>query len=226
MDIFAFIFARGGSQGVPGKNIRSLNGKPLIAHSIDSAKEVSRISKIFVSTDFKDIADVAKEYGAEVIPRPAELSQSDTPEWLAWRHALDWLKQHNVNCDVFVSLPATAPLRSKEDIESCLDSLDNETDMVITMTNANRNPWFNMLKKENGYVDVLLKPDHMISRRQDAPVCYDMTTVAYVTRPSYVLNANSHFEGKVKGVLVPAERAIDIDTELDFKIAETLFGLK
>lgn len=220
--VYAFVFARGGSKGVPGKNIRPLDGKPLLAHSINVARRVGAISKVFVSTDDEAIAEVAAAYGAEVIHRPEELAQDDSPEWLAWRHALDWLTARGDACDVFVSLPATAPLRSAGDVQACLDALDEQTDIVVTMTETTRSPWFNMVRRDGEHVSLLMDGEKAYARRQDVPKAYDMTTVAYVTRPAFIRRAGGVFEGRVKGVLVPNERALDIDTELDLLVAEAL----
>ena len=101
MKTFAFIFARGGSKGVIGKNIRNLGGKPLLAHSIITAQNIDEISRIFVSTDDQDIAEVGIKYGAEIINRPVELAQDDSPEWLSWLHAIKWLETRNEFFDCF-----------------------------------------------------------------------------------------------------------------------------
>jgi CMP-N-acetylneuraminic acid synthetase len=223
MKTFAFIFARGGSKGVPGKNIKELCGKPLIAYSIEIAKEIESIEKIFVSTEDDNIATVAKKYGADIIPRPSNLAQDDSPEWLAWQHAIKWLEKRNDNFDIFISLSTTSPLRNKKDITQCLESLDEKTDMVVGITEAARSPWFNMVRKnDSGFIDVLMKNDIRFTRRQETPVIFDMTTVAYVSRPEFIKSATRAFDGQVKGVEIPAERALDIDTELDFQIADYL----
>ena len=222
MKTFAFIFARGGSKGVPGKNIRILGGKPLIAWSIEIAREISEIDRIIVSTDDENIANVGKEFGAEIIMRPVVLAQDDTPEWLAWQHAVDFLENKGEYFNRFVSLPATSPLRSKEDVMACLNLLDNQTDIVVTMTETTRSPFFNMVKKTEGYITLLMDGKTNYSRRQDTPCNFDMTTVAYVTRPEFIKINNGIFEGRVRAINVPKERAIDIDDELDFFMAEAL----
>jgi len=223
MKTYAFIFARGGSKGVPGKNIKMIAGKPLIAYSIELATKMDEVNCVFVSTDDKTIASIAEKYGAIVINRPAKLAQDDSSEWLAWQHAVDWLEERGDKFDVFLSLPATAPLRNEKDIYSALNCLDEGSDVVLSMSEASRSPWFNMVNKTNdGFIELIIKDSKHIRRRQDVPQCYDLTTVAYVTRPEFVLSANGIFEGRVKGVEIPVERAIDIDTELDFKIAEYL----
>lgn len=230
MKAIAFIFARGGSKGLPGKNIRPFGGKPLIAWSIEHALAVKCIERVIVSTDSEEIAAVAREYGAEVpFIRPAELARDDSPEWLAWRHALNYiLDKDGALPEAMVSVPATAPLRLPLDIENCLDEFEkNDTDMVITVTDSHRSPYFNMVKTNaDGTVGLVIPPPSAIARRQDAPEVFDMATVAYVARPEFVMSHNSTFEGRVRAVSVPPERAIDLDTLLDFMIAECLLNIR
>lgn len=222
------IFARGGSKGVPRKNLRPLAGKPLIAHAIQTALTSEMIDRVIVSTDDAEIAAVAKQYGAEVpFVRPAELAGDQSPEWLAWQHALRTLAQEsNHPIDIFVSIPATAPLRAVSDIDACIQALQgSNADIVITVKLADRSPYFNMVILDaDSNAQLVIRPQGSIHRRQDAPVVYDVTTVAYATRPEFVLSANSIFDGKVRAVIVPAERALDIDTELDFQFAEFLLS--
>lgn len=224
----AFIFARGGSKGLPGKNIRPLAGKPLIVWSIEQAQTISRISRVIVSTDSEEIAAVAIAHGAEVpFMRPSELAQDHSSEWLAWRHALEYLQETERNLPhTMVSVPTTAPLRLPIDIENCLDEFSKgKADIVITMTDAHRNPYFNMVKANpDGSLGLVIPPEQGIGCRQNAPSVYDITTVAYVTRPEFVLTHEGVFSGRVHAVKVPVERAIDIDTAFDFEIAEFLMA--
>lgn len=230
MKAIAFIFARGGSKGLPGKNIRPLGGKPLIAWSIEQALAIKRIERVIVSTDSEEIAAVALAYGAEVpFIRPAELARDDSPEWLAWRHALTFLLETTGSLpDAMVSVPATAPLRLPIDIENCLDQYEKgDADVVITVTDSHRSPYFNMVKTNvDGTVGLVIPPQSTIARRQDAPAVFDMATVAYVVRPQFAMTHNATFEGRVRAVHVPSERAIDIDTLLDFQIAECLLNVR
>lgn len=230
MKYVGLIFARGGSKGLPGKNIRMLGGKPLIAWSIDHAAAVKRIEEIIVSTDSEEIAETARRHGAHVpFLRPANLAEDTSPERLAWRHALTFLRQRDgAYPEAMVSIPATAPLREPEDIEKCLDVYEQgQADIVITMTEAHRSPYFNMVKhQEDGSLGLVLPPPKNVSRRQDAPVVYDVTTVAYVANSVHVMEKDGLFDGRVRGVVVPPERALDIDTLLDFQIAEVLLGKK
>ena len=222
MKTFAFIFARGGSKGVPGKNIRDLGGMPLLAYSIIMAKNIDEISRVFVSTDDQDIAYIGSKYGAEIIKRPSNLAQDNSPEWFAWLHAIEWLEDQEIFFDRFISLPTTSPLRNKDDVIKCLNLLDKETDVVVTITNSSRSPYFNMVSKKDGYIKLLMESEQNFSRRQDVPLVYDMTTVAYVARPNFIKNNSKVFDGRVKAALIPKERAVDIDDEIDFKIAEML----
>lgn len=228
MNIVAFIFARGGSKGLPGKNIRLLAGKPLIGWAIEHARAVKRIRRVIVSTDSKEIAAVAMEYGAETpFLRPADLARDDSPEWLAWRHALQYLQDSEGTLpDAMVSVPTTAPARLPIDIENCLDEYaKGRADLVITITDAHRNPYFNMVKiNDDGTVGLVIPPVNGVFRRQDAPLVYDMATVAYVANPKFVFSHQSPFAGRVRSVHVPVDRAVDIDTLLDFEVAEILIS--
>ena len=152
------------------------------------------------------------------------MAQDDAPEWLAWQHAVEWIqKTNNDRFDVFLSLPTTSPLRSRKDISRALKRLDEPTDVVLAMTPAARSPWFNMVTtNQDGYIKLLMQNNSEIHRRQDAPVSFDLTTVVYVTRPKFIMSHNSIFEGQVRAVEIPRERALDIDNELDFEIAEFL----
>lgn len=221
---FAFIFARGGSKGLPGKNIKPLAGKPLLQYSIDTALTSDLIEQVFVSTDDQAIAQVAIEGGAILIERPVELATDQSPEWLSWRHAVEWATEHYGSFDGFVSLPATSPLRSQEDVEAAILKRQAETaDICIAVTPASRSPYFNMVKyNEAGFVELVNQPESEVSRRQDAPKVFDITTVVYATTPEFVLNNYGLFSGKVASIEVPKARAVDIDDIYDFRLAEAI----
>ena len=227
MKLFAFVFARGGSKGLPGKNVRKLGDKPLLAWSIDLAHSIKEVENVFVSTDDEVISTVARKYGATVIHRPSHLAADDSPEWLSWQHAIRWVMDKHGNFDAFLSLPATAPLRSRDSVERCIRSLSDDTDVVLTMVESARNPWFNMVATDaDGMLSLVNNPRGAIVRRQDVPKTYDLTTVAYVARPAFVLQSNSMWDGQVRGVTVPPRSAVDIDTIDDFRYAEFLLGDK
>ena len=158
--------------------------------------------------------------------RPAELARDDAPEWLAWRHAIQTMEQRDGRkMDVFLSVPPTSPLREPEDVRQCLLALRNQgADIAITVTPARRHPSFNMVTVENGLARLVMPPAGVVVRRQQASPVYDITTVAYAARPEFILRANGLFEGTVAVAVVPEERALDIDTELDMEIAEFLLS--
>ena len=228
--IVAVIPARGGSKGVPRKNIRLLAGKPLIAYAIETALASKLIDRVIVSTEDREIAQIALQYGAEVpFMRPLELARDDSSEWPVWQHAIRTLEavEGSHKIEVFVCISPTSPLRAVEDVDACLQTLqEGDADLVYAVKVASRNPYYNMaVLNEEGYARLAIQSQNTIHRRQDAPQVYDETTIAYAARPEYIMNAGSFFEGKVKAIIVPAERALDIDTELDFKMAEFLLSL-
>lgn len=220
----AFIFARGGSKGLLRKNVKLLAGKPLIQYSIETAQNTPGIDKIFVSTDDDEIATIASKARVNVIMRPRELALDNTPEWMAWRHAVEYVRHQFGGFDLFVSLPPTSPLRSIKDVDDALILFKNKNaDVCISMTPANRSPFFNMVKQNHeGFVDLVIKPETDVFRRQDAPEVFDITTVVYVTTPDFILNQSNLFSGKVVSINVPKIRAIDIDDIYDFQLAESI----
>ncbi|PTB31258.1 cytidylyltransferase domain-containing protein [Photobacterium phosphoreum] len=224
MKNFAFIFARGGSKGLPGKNIKPLAGKPLLQYSIETAQNSPSLDKVFVSTDDDDIAKVAIESGAILIKRPEDLATDTSPEWLSWRHAVKWAEDHYGQFDGFVSLPATSPLRGVEDVEAAIKKrIDVSADICISVTSSSRSPYFNMVQEMgDGFVSLVNKPESAVTRRQDAPEVFDITTVVYATTPDFVLNHYGLFSGKVTSIIVPKLRAVDIDDIYDFRMAEAI----
>jgi N-acylneuraminate cytidylyltransferase len=227
MKFVACIFARGGSKGVPRKNVRELAGRPLIGHAIETAQASKLIDRVLVSTDDAEIADVARRCGAEVpFMRPAELATDQAPEWLAWRHAAQYLRTEPGGQDIsaLVSLPTTSPLRIVEDVDAVIRAYDPQTtDALITVREAQRNPYFNMVRLDvDGYAHMVISGPNGPTRRQDAPPIYDITTVAYLAGLDYIFTAPGLYSGRIKTVEVPVARSLDIDTEDDFAMAEFL----
>mgnify|MGYP001229898830 CR=1 FL=1 len=222
-NIRVFIFARGGSKGIHKKNIQKIANIPLVGHSILTAYKLKNIEKIYVSTDCCEIADISRKYGAEIIMRPEPLATDNAPELMAWKHAIKESINKDGDFNVFVSLPPTSPLRNTNDVLTCISSLKNEVDIVLTMTRSKRNPWFNMVKSDKDNQISLINRNFSIFRRQDAPNCYDVATVAYAAKKEYILSTDSIWNGNVVGVEIPEERSIDIDSPVDLKIAKLLF---
>jgi N-acylneuraminate cytidylyltransferase len=223
--VIAFIFARGGSKGVPRKNLQLLGNKPLLAWAIDSARACPGVMRTIVSTDDPEIAETARRYGAEVpFMRPAELAGDRSPEWLAWQHAVRVTRDAGDPFDAFLSVPTTSPLRATEDLTGCLDILaGGDCDAVISMTPAARSPYFNMVRRrDDGTVGLAIAGSGTIATRQEAPALFDITTVCYAARPDYILSAQSLLQGRIKAVVVPKDRALDIDDMTDLEFARFL----
>ena len=225
-DVQAFIFARGGSKGVPRKNIRNLGGRPLISYSIECAQSCPSLGQVIVSTDDSEIAEISRQWGARVpFLRPAELANDTASEWHSWQHAITWCEENENSFGIFVSLPATSPFRAVEDVEACVALLRQhpDTDAVITVKKAERSPYFNMVRvNPDGYAGLVVPPTGEIARRQDAPEVFDMTTVAYAVRTEFIRKQQGLFAGRLKFVEVPSIRAMDIDTPYDFMLAELM----
>jgi N-acylneuraminate cytidylyltransferase len=226
--VLGFVFARGGSKGVPRKNVRLLGGIPLVGHAVRAGLASKHIRRVIVSTDDTEIAGAARANGGETpFVRPPELCTDTAPEWLAWQHALRFVQEHEGQDAVraFVSLPPTSPLRAPEDVDACVELLlSTGADVVLSVTPSARNPFFNMVQFDaEGAVRLVATIGGEVHGRQAAPKVFDITTVAYAARPEFVLRAKSLWDGKVRAVMVPAERAVDVDTELDLLWAEFLW---
>ena len=225
-NILCTICARGGSKGVKNKNIKELNGKPLIAYTIEQAKASGLFEHIVISTDSDDIANIAKKYGAEVFFKRCPEMATDTAGKLdVIRDAFEKSEKHyNKTFDYLIDLDATAPLRIVEDIINSFKQFkENDNDNLITAMPSRRSPYFNLVEQdENGKVYLSKKLDNKIIRRQDAPKSYDMNASIYIWKRDIILNENSIFLEKTGLYVMPEERSIDIDTEFDFKFVDFL----
>tara|TARA_B100001063_G_scaffold213050_1_gene212431 strand:+ start:737 stop:1420 length:684 start_codon:yes stop_codon:yes gene_type:complete len=217
---FCLIFARGGSVRLKHKNIKIFNNKPLIYQSIDLAKKSKLFSKIFVSTDSKRISKIAKKYGADVIARPKKFATSKVEEFLAWKHAVRYLESKKLKFDIFVSLPCTAPLREISDVKNCLKKIKSKNQLVMTYYYGDLNNKLS-IKKSSNKINYILN-----NYTKNSKKVAHLTTVAYVTTPSYIKNYSNLLDGKILLVEVPKIRAVDINDIVDFKFAENLIYKK
>ncbi|HYH23020.1 MAG TPA: acylneuraminate cytidylyltransferase family protein [Azospirillum sp.] len=220
------ICARGGSKGVPGKNIRPLAGKPLLAHSIEQARASGLFAWIAVSSDDAAILDVARAHGADqTIERPAEMATDTAGKLPAIRHAVLAAEGgFGEPFETLVDLDATSPLRLPEDIRGAVDLLETtDANCVITAAPARRSPYFNLVELDAGGIVRLSKTlPHPVERRQDAPACFDMNASIYVWRRDPFIAAPAIFDGTTRLFVMPPERSVDIDEPLDFDIVELL----
>lgn len=223
--ILATICCRGGSKGVPSKNIRLLNGVPLIGHTILQANKCSNIEDLIISTDAVEIAKIAQSYGAEVpFLRPDDLASDTASKWPVFIHALEhYEKMTGKTVDYLVDLDVTVPLKTSEDIDAAITLARSrpDVDVVITGYEPERNPYFNMMEiNEEGYAEIVKKSDRPIVRRQDAPVVYSLSPAAYVVKRSALYEYEHWSKAKCLISPMPRDRAIDIDSEFDFQLVE------
>lgn len=218
---YAFIFVKKKSLRLPNKNIKKLKGKYLFEHSIILAKKIKRLKKIFISTDSHFIANYSKvKYGVEIIKRPSILCKPNSKELDAWKHAIKVVEKKYGFFDTFVSLPATSPLRNLSDVNKCINLLKDHTDLVVTIKKAEKNPYFNMLKKKGDFFTLIFDKKKNYSGHQEFNNIYDMTTVCYCGKVDYIKKTKYLLEGKIKAVYIPFPRSIDIDEHKDLKIAK------
>ena len=221
------ICARGGSAGVPGKNIRTLYGKPLIGWTIEQAFAAKVADEVFVSTDSEEIANVARSFGAQVpFLRPADLATSTAGKIPVIQHLVDWVETHNGPVDTIVDLDPTSPLRHILDIQTCFGMLDTDTDVVITGYEADKNPYFNMVElKANGFYERVCQPGKEVLGRQSAPKVYAMNASIYVWHRRS-LSSSLWNSPRIRLHVMPRERSIDIDHAIDFDLVELLMKKK
>lgn len=222
------ICARGGSVGVPMKNIKEIGGKPLISHSLEQAKNSGLFDCIAVSSDSFEILDIADKFGADVlVTRPVDLATNNAAKLPAIRHCVAEVEAvRAIQFNTIVDLDATSPLRSLDDIRNCVNMLESgNAQNVITATPSRRSPYFNMIEFNEYDVPSLVKKAHTnVCRRQDAPKTYDMNASIYVWNRVALFGSINLINSFTKVYIMPEDRSLDIDSELDFQIVEYLMN--
>ena len=225
--ILGHIGARKGSKGVPGKNFRPLCGKPLIDWSLDQLFANPRVGAVVVSTDDEEIYAHAVKRGAlEIGLRPADLATDTAPKWGVWQHALAASEAVIGPVSAFLDLDCTSPLRLPEDIDGALSLYQIEhPDMVMSVCEARKNPYFNMVELDgSGRLQVSKPLPGGVWARQNAPVVYEHVGLVYVVDPAYLARAKTIYEGRVIPYVIPSERCHDIDTPYDLRLVEFLLS--
>ena len=233
MTILCVIGARGGSQGLPGKNIKPLLGKPLIVWTIETALAVPEIDRVVVSTDSEEIATVARNTGAEVpFMRPDELSGPEVGKFDVWQHALRSCEEiYNENYEIFVDLDCTNPLRDISDVSNAINQLSESrergVDTIFSVCEARKNPYFNMVEAdESGAMRMSKSLGPTVIRRQDAPQVYEHVASIYAMLPSHIKMKNHLLSGHAEGYDIGFEKSLDVDSEFDFLLVEYLMKKK
>ena len=221
------ISARGGSKGLPNKNIMNILGKPLIAWSIKQAKESKYIDKVYVCTDSDKIAKVAIKNGAEVpFLRPKYLAKSATNKFQVFKFFLNKIEKHTKKkVRTYIDLDCTNPLRDVRDIEKSIELFNKKIsniDCVLSVTEARKNPYFNLLEKNKKGLLKISKHINgkFVNRRQEAPEVYEHVANIYVMKPSFIKKKNNLLEGNIIGYKVPQSKSLDIDSSFDYEIIE------
>lgn len=233
MTTLCVISARGGSRGLPGKNIRPLLGKPMIVWSIEQALATPGIDRVVVSTDSDEIAKVAREAGAETpFVRPDYLSTSEAGKFDVFKHALAACEKHyDEEYEFYLDLDCTSPLRDVSDISACIEQFRNRrgkgVDGVFSICTARKNPYFNLLEPDDtGALKICKKLPSTIVRRQDAPPVYEHVASIYVFSPEYIRTASYLLDGHTEGYDIGSEKSLDVDSDFDFLLIEYLMKRK
>ncbi|MDE3740186.1 acylneuraminate cytidylyltransferase family protein [Pseudomonas resinovorans] len=219
--VLAVIPARGGSKGIPRKNIHPLNGWPLIKYTIDAALAAASLSRVVVSTDDQEIASISEKLGSEVLIRPEEFSTDEAPGVAPVLHAIEVLK----GFDYVVLLQPTSPLRSAWDIDAAIESCINlDAPACVSVCKAEKSPywmyWVNNCRME----PVLISDPENNYRRQDLAVAYALNGAIYVAKTDWLLKRKSFLSDETVAYEMPVQRSIDIDTGLDLLFCEFLMG--
>ena len=223
--VVGLITARGGSKGVPRKNVRMLAGKPLIAWTIDSARQARRLDRIIVSTDDEEIAAVSRQFGAAVpFMRPAELARDSSPHIDVVLHALRWLSREEKYNPAFVLLlQPTSPLRTAEDIDGIIDlAIERRAEAVVSVSPACDHPYLVRQVDSEGMLKPFMDCPLPYARRQDLPPAYALNGALYLQQCTGLLTRQS-FEGcRTIAYVMPRQRSLEVDTEADLVEVERL----
>jgi N-acylneuraminate cytidylyltransferase len=220
----ATICARGGSKGLPRKNVLPFAGKPLIVHSIEQALACDLIDGVYVSTDDEEIADVARRYGAHVpYRRPAELASDEAAKIPAIEHMVAFLEQHGEVIGTVVDLQPTSPLRNQDDLRSAI-GMAGQADLVVSVTEPSHNPYYSLVEAQPDGTLRICKPAEFV-RRQDAPAVWGLNGSIYVWQRAALRHAalRGFWTVSIRPSVMPRERSVDIDDALDFEWAQWLY---
>lgn len=223
--IVAAICARGGSKSVKNKNIRPLGGKPLIDHSLECAAQCDLIDEIVVSSDDDQILERAKGFSeVHIRKRPVELANDVIPRLEAVKDAVLWLEEKvNLTFDIVVDLGVATPLKTKDDLTQCVQTLlEKKATNVFSVTEAVKNPYYNMVELVEGRVQIVKNSHGVFQCRQECPKVFEMNDAFNVWFRDSLFKDRAQFQERTQLFEMPAERSIDIDTELDFRLAELI----
>lgn len=221
-NIIAIIPARQGSKGIPHKNIKSMAGKSLIIHSINAANSSKYIKNIIISTDDPQIASIIPKDKVKIIKRPSELATDESNIIDVIFHSLNYLEKKKITADIILLLQPTSPLRTAKDIDKAVEIFVNhDCESVISVSEIEHSPFWSLEIKDN-YLKPKFGEEYFNMRRQDLPKLYSPNGAIFISTPQYLKKNKTFYSKKTLPYIMPQERSIDIDTELDFKFAELL----
>ena len=224
-DILVVIQARGGSKGLPGKNIKNLCGKPLIAYSIDVARAITIDDNICVSTDDQKIIDVVEKYGLSVpFKRPDYLATDNARTNGVLLHALNFYEEKGCRFDMIVLLQVTSPFRRAEDVVEAAKLYDESIDMVTSVMPAKCNPYYDGFEDNDKGLLTISKGDGTIERRQDAPCVWQQNGAVYIINPSQLKAKGLAGMTKIRKYVMDEIHSVDLDTMFDWKVAELMLN--
>ena len=221
MKILYLIPARAGSKGLPGKNTKMLGDKPLIAYSINFAiNNVKEGDEICISTNDERVLDLATKLGLEVpFVRPEELASDTAKSYDVIMHAINYYENNNKHFDLVLLLQPTSPFRSQEDFKKLIESYEDHIEMVVSVKESKENPYFTLFEEnEHGFLDKSKKGD--FHRRQDSPQVFAFNGSMYLMKVSALKDKSISEFKRIKKIIMPEERSIDIDTLADWALAE------
>ncbi len=223
--ILCTVCIRSGSKGIKNKNIKKINGKPLVYYSINIAKKSNLFSNIVVSSDSPGYLNLSKKFGAtDLVKRPKKLAKDKSGKIVVIKHALKFMeKKYKTIFDYIIDLDATSPLRSVQDIKGALKKFINtRSSNLFSVTKSHRSPYFNMVEIKGSKVILIKKTQREYLRRQDTPKTYDLNASIYIWKRESLLKNKSLFQKSTNIYIMPKSRSLDIDEELDFKIVSKL----
>jgi len=223
LKILAHVTARGGSKRIVDKNIKEINGHPLLAYSIMEAKKSKYVDKVILDTDSEEYAEIGKKYGAEIpYMRPKELATDTAKAMDVTIHAINWFKEHNEPFDILVKLQPTTPLRLAEDIDNALKIfIEKGADSIVSVTEAYVPPlWVNTLPEDHNMKDFIQDLSKIQLNTQELKKYYQLNGVVFLAKCDHLLKTHSWYGKKAYAYIMPRERSIDIDEPIDFEIAE------
>ncbi len=228
LKVLGLITARGGSKGIPRKNIRLLAGKPLLQYTAESALAARRLTRVVLSTEDAEIAEVGRRCGLDVpFLRPAELAGDDTPALPVLQHAVRAIEAAGQRFDAICLLQPTCPFRRSEDIDACIDLLfQAKADSVVTLVPVppQYNPHWVYFRGEDGFFGLSTGEPDPIPRRQDLPEAFRREGSVYVTRRDVLVQRNSLYGSRLAGLLIDPSGSVNLDTLEDWRHAEELLG--